>query len=151
MYWVFDFLKNHGYMNFKNRPDNHPGSLFLYLITDQHWYKILCIGPLNVHTYTVAGFELSSSTLNPALINYKAVYPNKRCPFISNCETKELEFWKYPELASSLIVVFWNAWNPTVLWKKSKNHTTLVRTLKGSLFWEHSGTVLLAAWPMAEL
>jgi hypothetical protein len=44
--------------------------------------------------------------------------------FNLNCETKELEFWKYPELASSLIVNFLKCLEPAVLWKIKESHNT---------------------------
>jgi hypothetical protein len=44
--------------------------------------------------------------------------------FYLDCETKELEFWKYPELASSSIVIFSKCLEPTVLWKIKEPHNT---------------------------
>jgi hypothetical protein len=70
--------------------------------------------------------------------------------FNLNCETKELEFWKYPELASSLIVNFLKCLEPTVLREIKEPHNTGKDLEGGRLFWEHSGTVL-AAWAMAEV
>jgi hypothetical protein len=52
--------------------------------------------------------------------------------FYPNCETKELEFWKYPELASSLIVIFLKLLEPTVLWKIKEPHNT-GKDLEGGL------------------